>query len=176
MPHSVLCTPPVAFTVIAISCKRKFSHLDLKTNLLLSMTKNPSSMLSTNCRMADTRMVKKNSWWLQGEYFRTVSDQHDMNSCVNISCCCCIFSVQPVTSFLCFFVVIALIHGSIRTLRVQHELPRVFVSASFPSCRNVRMILLCDHVINSRNIFIPTFLGFLGLDDVGSSGICPIWF
>ena len=52
------------------------------------------------------------------------------------------FSVQPVTSLLCFIVVISLILWAICTLRVQHELPRVFVSASFAFCRNVRMVLL----------------------------------
>ena len=43
--------------------------------------------------------------------------------------------------FLCFLVVIAVIHVSISTFGVQCELPRVFVSASFPPCRNVRMVL-----------------------------------
>ena len=43
--------------------------------------------------------------------------------------------------FVCFFVVIALTHGSIRTFRVQNELPRVVVSASFSTFRSVRIVL-----------------------------------
>ena len=99
-----------------------------------------------------------------------------MNSCVDISCSCCKFSVQPVTSLLCFFVVISLILCSICTLRVQHELPRVFVPASFPSCRNVWMVLWCDHVKSNTNMFIPPYFGLWVSIIVGCSGTWPIWF
>ena len=131
-------------------------------------------VVSTSCRMVAIGMMKKNSLRLLQEYnisirilfmffellFWSLSNLIlRMNSCVNISCCCCIFSVQPVTSFLYFLQVIALIHGSICNFRVQHELPRVFVSASFPSCRNVRMVLWCDRVAGSMDIFISSYLG-----------------
>ena len=149
---------PVAYTGIAISCKRKFSHLE--KFIAHSMMKSPNSMLPTSCRIVATKIMKKeNSWWWQENnmsilflikssscpfelLFWSLSNLTlRMNSCVDISCCCCIFSVQPITSLVCFFVVIALTHGSIRTFRVQHELPRVVVSASFPTFRSVRIVL-----------------------------------
>ena len=94
-----------------------------------------------------------------------------IKSCVTTSCSCCMFPAQPVTSLLCFFAVISLIQWSICTLRVQHELPRVVVSASFASCRNVkngpllrsrRRQYMCSHPIS--------------LDKADRSRIWPIWF
>ena len=79
-----------------------------------------------------------------------------MNPCVTTSCSCCIFSVQPVTSLLCFLVVISLIHWSTRTFRVQHEGPRVIVSASFASCCNVRTVLFCDLVVGNTCVLIAS--------------------
>ena len=140
--------------------------------------KNPNSMLSTSCRMVATKMMKrKNSCWLQVNNMSILFlNQYDknhlhvlrivvlvfvnlilrMSSCVDTSCSCCIFSVQPVTSLLCFFAVLSVIYRSIYTLRVQHELPRVFVSASFASCRNVRMALICDFVVGNTCVLIPS--------------------
>ena len=81
MRQSVLCKLPVACKGIAVSCKRKLSHLELKKSIAHYMMKNPNSMLSTSCRMVDTRMMKKkNSWWLQGDNISILFlNQHDKN-------------------------------------------------------------------------------------------------
>ena len=98
-----------------------------------------------------------------------------MNSCVHMSCCCCIFSVQPISSIVCFFVVIALTHGVHSHLQSSTRAStscRFCFVPNFSQCKNCPL-MRSRH--KQHKYVHPTLYWFVSPDTAGISEIYPLW-